>query len=126
MPHPVSQITFTATGLADTLNDEIGTALGNNSKIKLFDSSDTELHSATLDAVMPSSSGGVLSLTVQTSGSASAGTVAYARLTTSADGTVLEMPVEAGTVAVLNKVVLNTLTLTSGIEVNYTSIDFGV
>ena len=98
---------------------------GSNALLRIRNSGDTLLVQFTLSDPCGTVNGttGVLTITPPSATNAAAsGTAAYAELCTSTGTVHLALPAEAGTTAVVGKIVLNTLSLVSGAPVNITSI----
>ena len=125
MPAP-SNATYSAavkiacnTALRDLLDS------GSNALLRIRDASDVLLVQFTLSDPCGSVNGttGVLTITAPSATNVTtAGTAAYAELCSS-DGTVrLALPAQAGSTAVANRIVINTLSLVSGAPLNITSI----
>jgi hypothetical protein len=129
MPAP-AQATFSAESLIaahTALLNLIDT--GTAGSIKIYDNSDVLLAQITLDDPAGTVNGTTGQLTITMDGrdesANSSGTAAYATICES-DGTVhLSLPAQAGASPVSGKIVLNTLTIVSGLPVEILTVTIG-
>jgi len=125
MPAP-STATYSA-AVKIAANTELRDLLdsGSNALLRIRDASDVLLYQGTLSDPCGSVNGttGVLTITAPSATNVTtSGTAAYAELCTSTGTVHLALPAQAGTTAVANKIVINTLSLVGGAPLNITSI----